>query len=422
MSRAEEAMLPRSSGRRSHRKSKNGCLQCKRRKVKCDEGRPTCNKCNMHGVYCSYADTDGGRESSHSNSTLELPPADQHSRASSSQLPIEQSIQIDPPPATRPNLSLSSFSDLEVLDLELLHHYTTSTCYTLSRAPAVQAIWRDEAPRVGFTMPFVLHGLLALSALHLARSNPSRRAECVARAQMHHEAAVRTVAPVVPFLAADNCVALFLFASLICIYSCAKPHGDDDFLVLFERGRIAEWVRLFRGNKTIINCVENDLRTGALRPIFVNGGYLAEARREAQALEQGRPYLWELRQMIRESPLEPSQLRIYMDTLDELSRTLAVVMKPGGQHRLDTADVFVWLLEVSDEYLDLLGQEAPIALIIFAYFCVPLRQIEWMWWMEGLSERLMSELCAVLDEKYWGWLRWPQEQICRRASEPKEPY
>lgn len=390
----------------------------------CDEAKPTCQKCKVHGVSCSFAgqihavQQNGDRETSHSDASESLPA--QQTRASTSQF-AHQAPQPVRPIAPPPNLGYSS-PGLCVLDLELLHHYTTSTCYTLSRAPAVQAIWRDEAPRVGFTAPFVLHAILAISALHLAKSNPARRAECVAWGQMHHEAAVRTVVPVLPSLAADNCVAVFLFASLTCIYSCAKPHGEDDFLVLFERGHISAWVRLFRGNKAIISCAENDLRMGTLRPMFVNGGYLASSRREGQALEQGRPYVWELRQMIREHPLENFHRQIYMDTLDELSRTLAVVMKPGEQRRLETADVFAWLLEASDEYLNLLREESPIALIIFAYFCVSLRQIEWMWWMEGLSERLMSELCSVLDEKYWGWLRWPQDQICHSHSEAPEQY
>ncbi|KAL4896138.1 hypothetical protein BDV59DRAFT_128400 [Aspergillus ambiguus] len=420
MIQTEGTMEQVSSGRRSHRKSRNGCLQCKRRKVKCDEGRPTCNKCSVHGVYCSFVDSSppvqpGSEKSSPSNG-----PAPRHATVGLSQRGSEQPNQTIAPATNTSILALRSSSDLTIFDFELLHHYTTSTCYTLSRAPAVQAIWRDEAPRVGFTMPFVLHALLAISALHLARLNPSRQAECVARAQMHHEVAVHTVAPVVPFLAADNYVALFLFSSLTCIYSCSKPQGEDDFLVLFERGRISDWVRLFRGNKAIISCVENDLRTGALRALFVNGGYLAASRRGANALEQGRLYVWELRRMICDSALGPSQLSVYLETLDELSRTLAIVMKPGEQHRLDTADVFAWLLEVSDEYLDLLRQEAPIALIIFAYFCVSLRQIEWMWWMEGLSGRLMSELGSVLDEKYSGWLQWPQQQIHQSLSEAAE--
>lgn len=45
-----------STGKRKyHQKSRNGCLTCKRRRVKCDETRPICNKCNNLQLECGYA-------------------------------------------------------------------------------------------------------------------------------------------------------------------------------------------------------------------------------------------------------------------------------------------------------------------------------------------------------------------------------
>lgn len=309
--------------------------------------------------------------------------------------------------------SLGPFpTTLAVFDLELLHHWTTSTCYTLSRSPAVQSIWCHEAPRIGFSTPPVLHTLLAFSALHLARSDESRRASCLAYAQMHHSAAVREMVPLVSTIARENGAALFIFSSLTCMFSCAKPSEEGEFLVLFERGNLSEWARLFRGTSTVISTGGEDLRTGKLAPIFTIGTYLVAAHREPQALEQGKPHVWELQQMIwRECAADPSLRAIYQHVLDELARTLGLAIRPAVMRRLETADVFRWLLDVSDEYLELLRQEEPIALIIFAHWCASIRQIEWMWWMEGLSSRLMTQLYSVLDPKYRDWLSWPQEII-----------
>ena len=317
-------------------------------------------------------------------------------------------------PQALPSLSsLGPFpSTLAVFDLELLHHWTTSTCYTLSRGPAVQTVWCNEAPRIGFATPPVLRTLLAFSALHLARADESRRVACLAHAQMHHSTAVREMIPLVSPLAPENSAALFIFSSLTCMFSCAKPSEEGDFLVLFERGNLSEWARLFRGTKTVIRTGGEDLCTGRLAPIFTNGSYLAAAYRSPQALEQGKPHVWELQQMIwRECAADPSLRAIYQEAVDELARTLGLAIRPVIMRRLETADVFRWLIDVSDEYLDLLRQEAPIALIIFAHWCASVRQVEWMWWMEGLSSRLMTQMYSVLDPKYRDWLLWPQEII-----------
>lgn len=40
--------------RRRHLNSKNGCLECKKRKIKCDESLPECSSCLKRGIKCSF--------------------------------------------------------------------------------------------------------------------------------------------------------------------------------------------------------------------------------------------------------------------------------------------------------------------------------------------------------------------------------
>ncbi|EKV09145.1 hypothetical protein PDIG_57010 [Penicillium digitatum PHI26] len=53
--------------RRSHRKSRNGCPQCKARRIKCDEQCP-CTNCTKHAIHCSYVDS-GMSNSTHTRYT-----------------------------------------------------------------------------------------------------------------------------------------------------------------------------------------------------------------------------------------------------------------------------------------------------------------------------------------------------------------
>ncbi|KAI1498552.1 hypothetical protein F5X99DRAFT_319878 [Biscogniauxia marginata] len=58
---------PRPRGPRLyHKKSRTGCVRCKQRRVKCDEGRPSCGGCSRHVVECKYpsqvASSAGGRQ------------------------------------------------------------------------------------------------------------------------------------------------------------------------------------------------------------------------------------------------------------------------------------------------------------------------------------------------------------------------
>ncbi|KAJ0426837.1 hypothetical protein BJY00DRAFT_297810 [Aspergillus carlsbadensis] len=312
-----------------------------------------------------------------------------------------------------PQPQVPSTCTLPLFDMELLHHYTTSTCYTLSCNTIVQAIWRDEAPRVGFSMPAVLHALLAVSALHLAHLHPARRAPCLSHAHMHHTTAVQLVTPHLPSLASENGVGLFLFSALTCIFACSATATECGLFA--EQGRPAEWVRLIRGMKTVIEHSSRDFLTTPLRPMFVYGSRLTTTSsfEDLQTTEQGREFTSELRQAIyREFQHDPQLCHIYRETLDGLSKTLGVAMASSeGSPKLQTGDVFAWILELSDEYLDLLLRADPFALVIFAHFCVALRQIEWMWWTEGLSRRLLVQIYHLLEERYHRWMTWPEEQI-----------
>ena len=188
-------------GRRSHRKSRHRVLAMQEAKgqgkksinafvrwklillCQCDETQPHCRNCNRHGVVCSFARP----LTVASTSQVDLAESPRSiSGPESAESGVASNTAQNPPslPSLPSRPMVTPFpSTLAVFDLELLHHYTTSTCYTLSRSPAVQAIWRDEAPRIGFEMPPVLHTILALSALHLGKSDESRRERCLAHAQ-----------------------------------------------------------------------------------------------------------------------------------------------------------------------------------------------------------------------------------------------
>ncbi|KAL1989058.1 hypothetical protein VTN96DRAFT_5821 [Rasamsonia emersonii] len=390
-----------STGRRSHRKSRTGCLQCKRRKVKCDETKPVCKNCIRHATaaQCSFEPVSASRSSSLSTHRDDVSsttsPQTSSDFAPTSTATTAALRPRGPPP------------ELALLDLELLHHYSTSTSYTLSRHPALQTVWRVRAPQIGFSSDFVLRGILAIAALHIAHLRPLDKEIYVSQAQVHHEAALQTVAPILPAVMDENCTALLLFSSLTCFFSCARPRKPGD-LLLVEGGQLSEWLVFFRATRTILHYDNAALRQGPMAPMFINGDRSVQLR-EARASE-GQIYVRELKQLIQEDVEDPAEVAIYFAALDELSKSFGVVMDPEGG-RCEPSDVFVWLMQVSDEFLARLRESRPVALVVFAYFCVIIRRLEWAWWLSGCSVHLMAGLYQLLDNKYRVWLQWPMEQI-----------
>ena len=113
-----------------HRKVRTGCEACKRRRVKCDEARPTCGNCSYHSHVCIYR---------------QMQPS----------YPIFG-------PLTANDLGIVQFS---ARDLGLVHHWTVSTAETIGATEELRSILRDPFLSVALEKPYLLYvGALSVNA------------------------------------------------------------------------------------------------------------------------------------------------------------------------------------------------------------------------------------------------------------------
>jgi hypothetical protein len=294
---------------------------------------------------------------------------------------------------------------LNLLDLELLHNYSTSTAYTLSRDPMLKDLWRINVPQVGFSYGFVMRGILALSALHLANFKPNK-AFYTSQAMLQHQSGLRTAISLLTQVTEKNCSAIFLFSSITCIFALASPRQPSDFLIL-GTGGIAEWLYLLRGTRSIVNSWHETLNSGILGPMFSNGMRMAALRESASGKDE---HLEMLRHLIRATITDSNTLDIYLAAVDRLEKPFVMISDTGPlSHHFN--ELFAWLFGISDEYLLLLREHTQESVVIFAHACVLLNQMDHHWWVEGLSTHLISNIYYLLDEEHRLWIRWPMEEI-----------
>ncbi|RQM05376.1 hypothetical protein DH86_00001914, partial [Scytalidium sp. 3C] len=104
--------------RRPHHKSRTGCLQCKQRKVKCDETKPTCNKCDHYGTTCSYLQTHPLQRG--------FPVQVDTNTTSHNTTPSSSASN----PSVGPGQLYGNQSpNFTILDLELLHFWTSTSAF-----------------------------------------------------------------------------------------------------------------------------------------------------------------------------------------------------------------------------------------------------------------------------------------------------
>lgn len=314
-----------------------------------------------------------------------------------------------------PNLQQPYALNME--DLELIHNFCTSTCYTFHNDPNIKTLWRINVPQLAFNFDFVMRGVLALSAVHLAYFKPQKREFFMRQSQMHHQIGLRQATAILPHVNAETCTAIYIFTAMTCFHTLAggsRGTEQGEFLVVNDTG-LAEWLTLFRGTRSIVEPWADTLREGVLGTMFINGGRRSLMRNSVTEAAEETAHLDDLERQISSTLSKKELLPIYQQAIDELRKTYNFIYAQTPQ-MCESSDVFIWLFQVAEEYLMLLRERTQEAMAVFAHFCVVPKRLEANWWIGGWSTQLISNLYPHLDEEHRLWIRWPIEEIGWVAS------
>lgn len=69
---------------------------------------------------------------------------------------------------------------------------------------------------------------------------------------------------------------------------------------------------------------------------------------------------------------------------------------------------------MKDEFIEMLEQKLPEALLIVVYYCVALKRAERMWWVKDKGENLLKTCLGELGPGWERWTHWPIAQVLGR--------
>lgn len=295
------------------------------------------------------------------------------------------------------------------VDLELLHNWTISTSSTLSANPQVRDLWRIIVPQIGFSTQYILNGILALSALHMARYNPTRRDRLLSLATGYHTASLEEALPLMPSISAQSCGNLFLFAVLTTCFTFANTKEVHDMPIV-GNGTLPEWLYLLRGINTVVETDESAMVSSPASLVYSTTNLSHEFWITHTPVEHDA--LAELQaKILRNTIAGSSKQNILLKTINILKRSYTFLGNSSFQEDEKSRAFYSWLLKISDEYIQLLKDADSQALCILAFFSVLMRDLEKKWWLEGWAIRLIRRVYHLLDEAHRLWIVWPIEQL-----------
>merc|ERR1711939_426918 len=374
------------TSRRPHTKSRNGCGQCKRRKVKCDERAPKCSNCCKWRDLCDY-EISGLPTCS---------PAGK--RKGSSGSPSHVKKRSSPTPSA-PGPSLP---DINLEHLELMYHYSVSTSRTFHTFN--DGRWEVLIPSQAASHEFLMHALLGVSALHIfhlkGKDDPSS-SQYLARAHVHHAEALTLFRSTVRDITPANGTATAAFSCLFLIFSCGTAHlpsteqGQDQdpiealFIIL----------RYFRSYRKLFVAAETENWIGSLSPSPSPSPHPAIMPSPSYTPNSGA--MSALDDLLTTNAISTDSYvhkAIYHDTIIQMQRSLDC----GS-----SLPRILWPLSISDEYLALLEQRRDMALIILAHGCNLIMELPYRWYVHDWIRRMTS---AIAEQIGGGWresMKWP---------------
>lgn len=408
----------------------------------CDENRP-CKACVRHGIECSLVSGQAGAGSSLAASApigdIGPCPAAAHTLSAPSR-PRPAIPNPKPPgeqvPDTVPSPDDSAVTAVEspfpaaghdpfpyfakfvsgepedstanwVSDLELLHHFITSTVHDCALTDVMVRVWQVEVPKQAFTHVYLLHHMLSLAAYHLAYLCPQKRQEYLLCASRHRVRGIRGMRMALANIAAENCHALF--AASCCLYICALAASP------FPEPTIDDLVDVFllvKGMGSVLFSFDASLRSGPISELFDDAGPAEPANpmlhRVVLALED---FSAQLDQAESDEGLRTT-IRAEAGRLAAAIRHASRECQ-GAEYRVVSA----WPILLPDSLVPLLRQRNQAALALLSYYCVVFHEAELQrWFMKGWTAGVMRDIEKAMSPPWNQHSAWAQGWIRSRIN------
>lgn len=288
-----------------------------------------------------------------------------------------------------------------------MHHYTTTTYLTLVDRHDTAGIWQTVMPEMANQHDFLMHALLACSALHLAHLSPAEQQRYIMRAQSHQDMAMPLFRHAITNVTEHNCDAILAFAHFLVIYSFAADQPDERLLLADPSsphpGLLCSWLYFIRNGCLLVCEFWDQIERGPLGPLANSWESPMPTLDEDPARLHMKSHLLSLIPGTAEPGEElwsASVCETYRDAALQLSWALAAARTLSDEEFTTWDAVRVWPMEVSVPFMELLTQGHPASLVLLAHYCRLLERLEPHWYFEGRTNTLIQ---AILDRLGSAW-------------------
>lgn len=278
--------------------------------------------------------------------------------------------------------------------------------------------WREYVPHQATKHKFLMHGLLALSALHIAYVKPEEALKYARLSDKHQAIALAKYRSILASdIDMDSADALFAFAATINLTTMARACSPaiSGFATTISIDSALELFHLTRGCRDIIEVCGQHIRTGPMSEMLQGHGsdnHLAVTLPESVGVR-----FEELRAMLLDFMFAD---RVHLEACREALTGLEIVFKKivylAQGSPVEGSQIWAWTAMISSGFLRLIQDRNGPALIIMSHYAAATMAIQTSWYSENWGVYCVRGIEVELEPQYLHWLEWPREHASRHMS------
>lgn len=288
--------------------------------------------------------------------------------------------------------------------LELVLQWIKHTHRLFARNEETRKVWEMPVLQEALQAPFLMHGILALSALHLCHhSNDDRHSEWLNTAIAHKNTALTMFSEQLPDISQTNAKAMMAFASLAVAFSFASTLSLGSSEEGPNLAALTDIFTLSRGVQTVVGAGMAFLRESNFAPLFDATAPDAPIPEEYLAAFER---LEELNvECYRQSPHH--DMVPYQRAITNLRDLAPFTFAEPTSLTL----VAGWAIRAPGEFLQSFKEYHPLALVVLAHYCVFLHLARENWCVGLWGSIVLREISQVLEPGWLGHIEWALEQV-----------
>lgn len=294
----------------------------------------------------------------------------------------------------------SHFSDTERERLRLMHNYTLHTAKSLVELSIPedrdQTIWMNFAVELALENDLVLHGLLSLSALHLALQGVSKRKNTIL-AVHHHDVGLALFRSNLSNITGHNYDCIFAFNCINMLYAFGIQRCSESTTNALER--IHQVLTLIYNSRPITKSHMEMLKRSRWSVMMLPEPWPSLEQRLPDEMET---MLARLIQRASVTATTAKQAEIYITVIQALRYVLILtsISRPAQ------VCLVMFSMMAPVEYWDLIQRHDPLALAVLANYAVSLYWLGGNVWLEGWGKETIDAVHAVLAPEWHDCIAW----------------